>query len=104
MNPGTSAPAVRAAAFSNRPTRAPPGTSCAKACPKAISAASAWRSRPAIINRVYAIVEARNHTALFRSDDAGDSWAEVNNSLNVSGRPFYFARVIVDPKNRRPRL
>src|SRR5246500_4406387 len=50
-------------------------------------------------SRVYAVVEARNHTALFRSDDAGDSWTEVNSSFNVSGRPFYFARLAVDPKN-----
>lgn len=49
--------------------------------------------------RVYAVVEAKNHTALFRSDDRGDSWAEVNNSFNVSGRPFYFARLAADPKN-----
>jgi len=49
--------------------------------------------------RLYAVVEAKNHTALFRSDDAGESWAEVNNSFNVSGRPFYFARLAVDPKN-----
>jgi photosystem II stability/assembly factor-like uncharacterized protein len=49
--------------------------------------------------RVYAVVEAKNHTALFRSDDAGDSWTEVNNSFNISGRPFYFARLAVDPKN-----
>ena len=50
-------------------------------------------------SRVYAVVEAKNHTALFRSDDAGDSWTEVNSSFNVSGRPFYFARLAVDPKN-----
>ncbi len=50
-------------------------------------------------SRLYAVVEAKNHTALFRSDDAGDSWTEVNNSFNVSGRPFYFARVIADPNN-----
>jgi len=49
--------------------------------------------------RVYAVVEAKNHTALFRSDDAGESWTEVNSSFNVSGRPFYFARLAVDPKN-----
>jgi photosystem II stability/assembly factor-like uncharacterized protein len=49
--------------------------------------------------RVYAVVEAKNHTALFRSDDAGESWAEVNNSFNVSGRPFYFARLAADPKD-----
>lgn len=54
---------------------------------------------PSNHNRVYAVVEAKNHTALFRSDDAGDTWAEVNNSQNISGRPFYFARLTVDPKN-----
>ena len=25
--------------------------------------------------------------------------SEVNNSFNISGRPFYFARIIIDPKN-----
>jgi photosystem II stability/assembly factor-like uncharacterized protein len=54
---------------------------------------------PANHSRVYAVVEAKNHTALFRSDDAGESWAETNNSFNVSGRPFYFARLAADPKN-----
>ena len=54
---------------------------------------------PSNPKRVYAVVEARNHTALFRSEDAGDSWAEINNSFNISGRPFYFARIVVDPKN-----
>jgi len=49
--------------------------------------------------RIYAVVEAKNHTALYRSDDAGSSWTEVNNSFNVSGRPFYFARLAVDPKD-----
>lgn len=54
---------------------------------------------PSKTSRVYAVVEAKNHTALFRSDDAGESWTEVNNSFNVSGRPFYFARLAIDPKN-----
>jgi len=49
--------------------------------------------------RVYAVVEARNHTALYRSDDAGESWSEVNSSFNISGRPFYFARLVADPNN-----
>jgi photosystem II stability/assembly factor-like uncharacterized protein len=47
--------------------------------------------------RVYAVVEAKNHTALFRSDDAGESWMEMNNSFNISGRPFYFANLDADP-------
>ncbi|HYG61045.1 MAG TPA: glycosyl hydrolase, partial [Thermoanaerobaculia bacterium] len=50
-------------------------------------------SRPSV---VYTLVEAEK-TALYRSDDVGESWAEVNSSFTVSGRPFYFALVVVDP-------
>jgi photosystem II stability/assembly factor-like uncharacterized protein len=54
---------------------------------------------------VYAIVEAKDRardkqtTALWRSDDAGASWAKMNDSFNVQVRPFYFGMVIVDPKD-----
>ncbi len=47
---------------------------------------------------VYAVVEAKR-TALFRSDDSGENWIETNNSYNIVGRPFYFARIVVDPNN-----
>jgi photosystem II stability/assembly factor-like uncharacterized protein len=50
-------------------------------------------SRPAV---VYALVESRN-TALYRSEDTGESWTEVNSSFNIQARPFYFARIVVDP-------
>jgi photosystem II stability/assembly factor-like uncharacterized protein len=50
-------------------------------------------SRP---NVIYALVESKD-TALFRSDDTGESWRQVNNSFNVQVRPFYFARLVVDP-------
>ncbi|MEZ5330911.1 MAG: glycosyl hydrolase [Thermoanaerobaculia bacterium] len=61
--------------------------------PKGRIAVDVAPSRP---NRVYAVVEAEK-TALYRSDDAGASWAEMNSSMNVAARPFYFATVIVDP-------
>ncbi|HYL04923.1 MAG TPA: glycosyl hydrolase [Thermoanaerobaculia bacterium] len=50
-------------------------------------------SRPAV---VYALVESRN-TALYRSDDTGETWKEVNSSFNLQVRPFYFSRLVVDP-------
>jgi photosystem II stability/assembly factor-like uncharacterized protein len=50
-------------------------------------------SRP---NVLYALVESKD-TALYRSDDTGESWKQVNNSFNIQVRPFYFARVVVDP-------
>ncbi|HEV7671135.1 MAG TPA: glycosyl hydrolase [Thermoanaerobaculia bacterium] len=50
-------------------------------------------SRPSV---VYALVESES-TALYRSDDSGGSWAEVNAAFNLQVRPFYFAHLIVDP-------
>ncbi|MFQ5421291.1 MAG: glycosyl hydrolase, partial [Anaerolineae bacterium] len=52
-------------------------------------------SRP---NVVYAIVEAKK-TALYRSDDLGISWQEMNSSQAVSMRPFYFGHLLVDPND-----
>jgi photosystem II stability/assembly factor-like uncharacterized protein len=52
-------------------------------------------SRP---SRVYATVEA-DENALYRSDDLGASWEKVNTSFNVTARPFYFSRLVVDPKD-----
>ncbi len=50
-------------------------------------------SRP---STVYATVEAEK-TALFRSDDLGAHWHEVDDSMNVQMRPFYFSELVVDP-------
>jgi photosystem II stability/assembly factor-like uncharacterized protein len=54
-------------------------------------------SRPAV---VYATVEAAK-TALYRSDNLGESWVEVDDSMNVQMRPFYFSELVVDPTDHR---
>jgi photosystem II stability/assembly factor-like uncharacterized protein len=49
-------------------------------------------------NLVYAIVEAKK-TGLYRSEDLGETWTKTSSSPSVTGRPFYFARILVDPKD-----
>jgi len=47
---------------------------------------------------IYAMIESKS-SALFRSDDGGNSWKRLDASQFVIWRPFYFANLIVDPKN-----
>jgi len=47
---------------------------------------------------VYAMIESKS-SALFRSDDGGANWQRLDSSRFMIWRPFYFANLIVDPKN-----
>jgi photosystem II stability/assembly factor-like uncharacterized protein len=47
---------------------------------------------------VYAFIEGVD-SALFRSDDGGNTWDKRDKSQLMVWRPFYFANLIVDPKN-----
>jgi len=47
---------------------------------------------------VYALIESP-HSALYRSDDGGRSWERRDASQWMVWRPFYFANLIVDPKD-----
>jgi photosystem II stability/assembly factor-like uncharacterized protein len=56
------------------------------------------RSKPEI---VYALIESKKN-ALYKSVDGGSKWqkvTDVSEGNNVSGRPFYFWEIYVDPKN-----
>jgi hypothetical protein len=49
---------------------------------------------------VYAFIEAVPPlNALYRSDDGGRTWEARDRSQAMIWRPFYFANLIVDPKN-----
>ncbi len=47
---------------------------------------------------VYAFIES-NRSALFRSGDGGKTWEEGDRSSWMVWRPFYFANLLIDPKN-----
>jgi photosystem II stability/assembly factor-like uncharacterized protein len=53
---------------------------------------------PSDANIVYAFIESTD-SALFASSDGGKTWEQRDKSRNMVWRPFYFARLIVDPKD-----
>lgn len=50
---------------------------------------------------LYTVIEAEEdlRKGLYRSDDAGENWKQLNNDFGITVRPFYFSRIVVDPKN-----
>ena len=57
---------------------------------------------PSEPNVVYALIQAdyRGQAGgLFRSDNAGQSWKLVNNSMNITQRAFYYMTLYIDPKD-----
>ena len=55
---------------------------------------------PSKPNVVYAFIEAAiPKNGLYRSDDGGATWQAMDRSQSMVWRPFYFANLIVDPKD-----
>ena len=54
---------------------------------------------PAKPDRIYALIEAKPGAGLYRSEDAGASWALVNSTGAILTRPFYYDTLGVDPNN-----
>lgn len=56
---------------------------------------------PSNSNIIYTVIEAEEDSkkGLYRSNDAGGSWEQLNNDFGLTVRPFYFSRIVVDPKN-----
>ena len=52
-------------------------------------------------NILYTVIEAEkdDDKGLYKSFDGGESWEQVNNDFGITVRPFYFSRIVVDPKN-----
>ena len=50
---------------------------------------------------VYTVIEAesKKDKGLYKSIDQGETWNQMNNDFGITVRPFYFSRIVVDPKN-----
>ncbi len=53
---------------------------------------------PANPKRVWAVIEA-DSGGVFRSDDAGETWARTNDERKLRQRAWYYSRVFADPKD-----
>ena len=56
---------------------------------------------PSNSNVLYTVIEAEEDSkkGLYRSNDAGQSWEQLNNDFGITVRPFYFSRITVDPRD-----
>ncbi len=53
---------------------------------------------PAEPDRIWATVEAKAG-GIYRSDDGGKTWEYLNHDRDLRTRPWYFSRIVADPKN-----
>ncbi len=49
--------------------------------------------------RVWAIIENKDNGGLYRSDDGGDTWSQVNSERKLRQRAWYYTRVYADTKD-----
>lgn len=72
-----------------------------KGFPKGILGRMAVQPAPSNPKIVYATVESeqRKKNGLYKSTDGGANWKLINTDFGVVIRPFYFSRMVVDPKD-----
>jgi len=51
---------------------------------------------PSRAGRLWALVEAEE-SALYRSENFGDSWTRVSNDVRLTKRPWYYSHIVADP-------
>tara|TARA_R100001369_G_scaffold29172_4_gene52588 strand:+ start:73265 stop:76393 length:3129 start_codon:yes stop_codon:yes gene_type:complete len=54
---------------------------------------------PVNSNRVWAIVENKEKGGVYRSEDAGETWKNINSDRSLRQRAWYYTRIYADPKD-----
>ena len=52
-------------------------------------------------NTLYTVIESEKNEdkGLYKSVNGGENWKQMNNDFGITVRPFYFSRIVVDPKD-----
>ncbi len=52
-------------------------------------------------NTLYTVIESEKNEdkGLYKSINGGENWVQKNNDFGITVRPFYFSRIVVDPKD-----
>ena len=50
---------------------------------------------------LYTVIESKKNEekGLYKTVDGGENWKQMNNDFGITVRPFYFSRIVVDPKD-----
>ncbi len=48
-------------------------------------------------DRIWALMSAAGGRGLYRSDDFGDTWQKISNHAELTGRTYYFQKLLADP-------
>lgn len=61
----------------------------------------AFAAAPSNTNILYTAIESEQDKdkGLYRSEDGGANWKQLNNDFEIVVRPFYFSRIVIDPRN-----
>lgn len=55
---------------------------------------------PVNSERVWAIVENKEKGGVYRSDDGGETWNQLNSDRSLRQRAWYYSRIYADPKDK----
>ncbi len=55
---------------------------------------------PANSERIWAIVENKEKGGVYRSDDGGETWNQLNSDRSLRQRAWYYSRIYADPKDK----
>ncbi len=67
--------------------------------PKGIKGKIGVAASPARSGRVWALIQHKDAGGLYRSDDYGDTWQQVNDDFRLISRAWYYMHVTADPQD-----